>query len=148
MSMDYFTKMRFYPLFCFHHCIIGDLFMIKFFVNTILQWAIMTTRLHLFYVHILFIHELTCMVRFPPPAITTIPVLNCSCLSYDLYDDILPCRFGLMNRPLLDAFGTQASRQFQGFAPQLDPRYVSVPSQTVLPPGGDVHLGWRRSSVW
>uniref|UniRef100_A0A3Q2Z6W3 Transmembrane protein 135 n=1 Tax=Hippocampus comes TaxID=109280 RepID=A0A3Q2Z6W3_HIPCM len=50
-------------------------------------------------------------------------------------------RFGLMNRQLLDVFGTQASRQFQGFAPQLDPRYVSVPSQTVLPPGGDVQLG-------
>ncbi|XP_051902826.1 transmembrane protein 135 [Hippocampus zosterae] len=50
-------------------------------------------------------------------------------------------RFGLMNRQLLDVFGTQASRQFQGFSPQLDPRYVSVPSQTVLPLGGDVQLG-------
>ncbi|XP_077403488.1 transmembrane protein 135 [Vanacampus margaritifer] len=50
-------------------------------------------------------------------------------------------RFGLMNRQLLDVFGTHASRNFQGFVPQLDPRYVSVPHQTMLPPGGDVQLG-------
>ncbi|XP_037125279.1 transmembrane protein 135 [Syngnathus acus] len=50
-------------------------------------------------------------------------------------------RFGLMNRQLLDVFGTQASRNFGGFVPQLDPRYVSMPSHTMLPPGGDVQLG-------
>ncbi|XP_061558307.1 transmembrane protein 135 [Phycodurus eques] len=50
-------------------------------------------------------------------------------------------RFGMMNRQLLDVFGTQASRDFQGFVPQLDPRYVSVPSQAMLPLGGDVQLG-------
>ncbi|XP_077596026.1 transmembrane protein 135 [Stigmatopora nigra] len=50
-------------------------------------------------------------------------------------------RFGLMNRQLLDVFGTQASKNFQGFSPKLDPRYVSVPSKTMLLPGGDVHLG-------
>uniref|UniRef100_G3QBI7 Transmembrane protein 135 n=1 Tax=Gasterosteus aculeatus aculeatus TaxID=481459 RepID=G3QBI7_GASAC len=45
-------------------------------------------------------------------------------------------RFALMNRQLLDVFGTQASRDFKGFVPKLDPRYT-----TVLPPGGDVQLG-------
>uniref|UniRef100_A0A673APY3 Transmembrane protein 135 n=1 Tax=Sphaeramia orbicularis TaxID=375764 RepID=A0A673APY3_9TELE len=42
-------------------------------------------------------------------------------------------RFALMNRQLLDVFGTQASRDFKGFVPKLDPRYTTVPSQTVLP---------------
>ncbi|KAM8900384.1 transmembrane protein 135 [Spinachia spinachia] len=45
-------------------------------------------------------------------------------------------RFALMNRQLLDVFGTQASRDFRGFVPKLDPRYI-----TVLPPGGDIQLG-------
>ncbi|KAM6911345.1 transmembrane protein 135 isoform 2-T3 [Lycodopsis pacificus] len=45
-------------------------------------------------------------------------------------------RFALMNRQLLDVFGTQASRDFKGFAPKLDPRYT-----TVLPPGADIQLG-------
>uniref|UniRef100_A0A3Q3IZC1 Transmembrane protein 135 n=1 Tax=Monopterus albus TaxID=43700 RepID=A0A3Q3IZC1_MONAL len=44
-------------------------------------------------------------------------------------------RFALMNRQLLDAFGTQASRDFKGFVPKLDPRYM-----TVLPPGADIQL--------
>uniref|UniRef100_A0A7N6BIX0 Transmembrane protein 135 n=1 Tax=Anabas testudineus TaxID=64144 RepID=A0A7N6BIX0_ANATE len=39
-------------------------------------------------------------------------------------------RFALMNRQLLDVFGTQASRDFKGFVPKLDPRFT-----TVLPPG-------------
>uniref|UniRef100_A0A8C5DCH7 Transmembrane protein 135 n=1 Tax=Gouania willdenowi TaxID=441366 RepID=A0A8C5DCH7_GOUWI len=38
-------------------------------------------------------------------------------------------RFALMNRHLLDVFGTQASRDFKGFVPKLDPRYISVCSQ-------------------
>ncbi|KAF1378554.1 hypothetical protein PFLUV_G00191760 [Perca fluviatilis] len=45
-------------------------------------------------------------------------------------------RFALMNRQLLDVFGTQASRDFKGFVPKLDPRYT-----TVLPPGVDIQLG-------
>ncbi|XP_017273420.1 transmembrane protein 135 [Kryptolebias marmoratus] len=45
-------------------------------------------------------------------------------------------RFALMNRELLDVFGTQASRNFKGFAPKLDPQHA-----TVLPPGGDIQLG-------
>ncbi|XP_054610962.1 transmembrane protein 135 isoform X2 [Dunckerocampus dactyliophorus] len=49
-------------------------------------------------------------------------------------------RFALMNRQLLDVFGTQASRDFQGFVPTLDPRYVTVPSQMTLPQGGDIQL--------
>uniref|UniRef100_A0A8C9Z8S5 Transmembrane protein 135 n=1 Tax=Sander lucioperca TaxID=283035 RepID=A0A8C9Z8S5_SANLU len=44
-------------------------------------------------------------------------------------------RFALMNRQLLDVFGTQASRDFKGFVPKLDPRYT-----TVLPPGLPVGL--------
>uniref|UniRef100_A0A8C5DCF6 Transmembrane protein 135 n=1 Tax=Gouania willdenowi TaxID=441366 RepID=A0A8C5DCF6_GOUWI len=50
-------------------------------------------------------------------------------------------RFALMNRHLLDVFGTQASRDFKGFVPKLDPRYISVCSQAMLPPGGDIQLG-------
>ncbi|XP_069002472.1 transmembrane protein 135 [Embiotoca jacksoni] len=50
-------------------------------------------------------------------------------------------RFALMNRQLLDVFGTQASRDFKGFVPKLDPRYTTVPSQTVLLPEGDIQLG-------
>uniref|UniRef100_A0A7N6B0L4 Transmembrane protein 135 n=1 Tax=Anabas testudineus TaxID=64144 RepID=A0A7N6B0L4_ANATE len=45
-------------------------------------------------------------------------------------------RFALMNRQLLDVFGTQASRDFKGFVPKLDPRFT-----TVLPPGVDIQLG-------
>lgn len=52
-------------------------------------------------------------------------------------------RFALMNRQLLDVFGTQASRDFKGFVPKLDPRYT-----TVLPPGGDVQLGWVGTRSW
>lgn len=51
-------------------------------------------------------------------------------------------RFALMNRQLLDVFGTEASRDFKGFVPKLDPRYTTVPSNTVLLPGGDILLGW------
>uniref|UniRef100_A0A3P9PK28 Transmembrane protein 135 n=1 Tax=Poecilia reticulata TaxID=8081 RepID=A0A3P9PK28_POERE len=43
-------------------------------------------------------------------------------------------RFALMNRELLDVFGTEASRNFKGFGPSLI-------SRTVLPPGGDAKLG-------
>lgn len=48
-----------------------------------------------------------------------------------------------MNRHALDVFGTQASRDFKGFVPKLDPRFT-----TVLSPGVDLQLGWpgtRRS---
>uniref|UniRef100_A0A8C2XPN0 Transmembrane protein 135 n=1 Tax=Cyclopterus lumpus TaxID=8103 RepID=A0A8C2XPN0_CYCLU len=45
-------------------------------------------------------------------------------------------RFALMNRQMLDVFGTQASQDFKGFAPKLDPRYT-----TMLPPGADIQLG-------
>ncbi|XP_041808170.1 transmembrane protein 135 [Chelmon rostratus] len=45
-------------------------------------------------------------------------------------------RFALMHRQLLDVFGTQASRDFKGFVPKLDPRFA-----TVLPPGADIQLG-------
>ncbi|KAM4726753.1 transmembrane protein 135 isoform 1-T1 [Anableps anableps] len=50
-------------------------------------------------------------------------------------------RFALMNRELLDMFGTEASRNFKGFVPKLDPRYTTVLSRTVLPPGADAKLG-------
>ncbi|XP_067113330.1 transmembrane protein 135 [Osmerus mordax] len=50
-------------------------------------------------------------------------------------------RFALMNRHVLDAFGTQASRDFKGFVPKLDPRYTTVLTQTLAPPGGDITLG-------
>uniref|UniRef100_A0A3B5AIZ9 Transmembrane protein 135 n=1 Tax=Stegastes partitus TaxID=144197 RepID=A0A3B5AIZ9_9TELE len=50
-------------------------------------------------------------------------------------------RFALMNRHLLDVFGTQASRDFKGFVPKLDPRYTTVPSQALLLPGGEIQLG-------
>ncbi|KAF6717195.1 Transmembrane protein 135 [Oryzias melastigma] len=50
-------------------------------------------------------------------------------------------RFALMNRKLLDAFGTQASRDFKDFVPKLDPRFSTPPSLTTLPAGGDVQLG-------
>uniref|UniRef100_A0A8C6X4Y2 Transmembrane protein 135 n=1 Tax=Naja naja TaxID=35670 RepID=A0A8C6X4Y2_NAJNA len=33
-------------------------------------------------------------------------------------------RFGIMNRKVLDAFGTEASRNFKDFCPELDPRYT------------------------
>ncbi|KAA0703967.1 Transmembrane protein 135 [Triplophysa tibetana] len=36
-------------------------------------------------------------------------------------------RFALMNRKVLDTFGTQASRNFHDFTPKLDPRYVMCP---------------------
>lgn len=49
-------------------------------------------------------------------------------------------RFALMNRQLLDVFGTQASRDFKGFVPKLDPRYTTIPSQ-ILPPGDEIQLG-------
>ncbi|XP_072433856.1 transmembrane protein 135 isoform X3 [Chiloscyllium punctatum] len=42
-------------------------------------------------------------------------------------------RFALMNRRALDVFGTQASRDFKGFIPRLDPRY------TVVTPELDIH---------
>ncbi|XP_068187224.1 transmembrane protein 135 isoform X2 [Antennarius striatus] len=45
-------------------------------------------------------------------------------------------RFALMNRHVLDVFGTNASRDFKGFVPKLDPRFT-----TMLPPGADFHLG-------
>ncbi|KAJ8280431.1 hypothetical protein GJAV_G00054480 [Gymnothorax javanicus] len=35
-------------------------------------------------------------------------------------------RFALMNRKVLDAFGTNASQEFHGFLPKLDPRYTVV----------------------
>uniref|UniRef100_A0A8C6PU34 Transmembrane protein 135 n=1 Tax=Nothobranchius furzeri TaxID=105023 RepID=A0A8C6PU34_NOTFU len=50
-------------------------------------------------------------------------------------------RFALMNRELLDVFGTQASMNFKGFVPKLDPRHLAVPGLTVLPPGSDIHIG-------
>ncbi|TRY83144.1 hypothetical protein DNTS_020656, partial [Danionella cerebrum] len=44
-------------------------------------------------------------------------------------------RFSLMNRKVLDVFGTEASRHFEDFTPKLDPRYVLCPDNT------DVQLG-------
>uniref|UniRef100_A0A8D3A9W0 Transmembrane protein 135 n=1 Tax=Scophthalmus maximus TaxID=52904 RepID=A0A8D3A9W0_SCOMX len=35
-------------------------------------------------------------------------------------------RFAVMNRHLLDVFGTQASRDFKGFVPKLDPRFTTI----------------------
>uniref|UniRef100_A0A8B9HSX3 Transmembrane protein 135 n=1 Tax=Astyanax mexicanus TaxID=7994 RepID=A0A8B9HSX3_ASTMX len=36
-------------------------------------------------------------------------------------------RFALMNRKVLDVFGTEASKHFKGFTPKLDPKYMLVP---------------------
>uniref|UniRef100_A0A3P8YQI6 Transmembrane protein 135 n=1 Tax=Esox lucius TaxID=8010 RepID=A0A3P8YQI6_ESOLU len=44
-------------------------------------------------------------------------------------------RFDFMNRKVLDVFGTQASRDFHGFLPKLDPRYIITPTLT---PGTDI----------
>lgn len=44
-------------------------------------------------------------------------------------------RFALMNRKVLDVFGTEASRQFGDYTPKLDPRYVLCPIDM------DVQLG-------
>ncbi|KAI1893945.1 hypothetical protein AGOR_G00128870 [Albula goreensis] len=44
-------------------------------------------------------------------------------------------RFAVMNRKALDVFGTNASQEFHGFIPKLDPRY------TVVQPDLEVHLG-------
>ncbi|KAJ8412614.1 hypothetical protein AAFF_G00129500 [Aldrovandia affinis] len=43
-------------------------------------------------------------------------------------------RFALMNRNVLDVFQTEASREFHGFIPKLDPRYM------VVAPAVDVQL--------
>ncbi|XP_013858672.1 transmembrane protein 135 [Austrofundulus limnaeus] len=48
-------------------------------------------------------------------------------------------RFALMNRELLDVFGTQASLKFK--VPKPDPLQATVLGHTVLPPGGDITLG-------
>uniref|UniRef100_A0A671P427 Transmembrane protein 135 n=1 Tax=Sinocyclocheilus anshuiensis TaxID=1608454 RepID=A0A671P427_9TELE len=44
-------------------------------------------------------------------------------------------RFALMNRKVLDVFGTEASKHFGDFTPKLDPRYVLCPIDM------DVQLG-------
>uniref|UniRef100_A0A8C2JAW3 Transmembrane protein 135 n=1 Tax=Cyprinus carpio TaxID=7962 RepID=A0A8C2JAW3_CYPCA len=44
-------------------------------------------------------------------------------------------RFALMNRKVLDVFGTEASKQFGDFTPKLDPRFVLSPIDV------DVQLG-------
>ncbi|XP_010226816.1 PREDICTED: transmembrane protein 135 [Tinamus guttatus] len=41
-------------------------------------------------------------------------------------------RFAVMNRKVLDVFGTEASKNFQGFIPKLDPRYTVVPPERPL----------------
>lgn len=60
--------------------------------------------------------------------------MNCT---QNICQDVLlsPSRFALMNRLLLDVFGTQASRDFKGFVPKLDPRFI-----TKLPLGADIQL--------
>lgn len=35
-------------------------------------------------------------------------------------------RFAVMNRKVLDVFGTGASKNFPDFTPRLDPRYTTV----------------------
>ncbi|XP_076876217.1 transmembrane protein 135 [Brachyhypopomus gauderio] len=42
-------------------------------------------------------------------------------------------RFALMNRKALDSFGTEASRRFPHFTPQLDPKYMLVPPDVGVP---------------
>ncbi|XP_026536265.1 transmembrane protein 135 [Notechis scutatus] len=46
-------------------------------------------------------------------------------------------RFGVMNRKVLDAFGTEASKNFKDFCPELDPRY------TVCPPERPLEKSWN-----
>ena len=46
-------------------------------------------------------------------------------------------RFAMMNRQVLDVFGTQASKDFGGVIPKLDPLHIT----TLLPSGGDTTLG-------
>ncbi|XP_062869890.1 transmembrane protein 135 [Trichomycterus rosablanca] len=43
-------------------------------------------------------------------------------------------RFALMNRKVLDVFGTEASRNFKDFTPKLDPRYMLVPPAVDVTP--------------
>ena len=62
--------------------------------------------------------------------------LDCHSLSVKFNPSVTFPRFAVMNRHLLDVFGTQASRDFKGFVPKLDPRFT-----TVLPPGADIQLG-------
>ncbi len=50
-------------------------------------------------------------------------------------------RFALMNRKVLDVFGTEASKRFGDFTPKLDPRYVLCPIDM------DVQLGWQAVGV-
>ncbi|XP_051677404.1 transmembrane protein 135 isoform X2 [Oryctolagus cuniculus] len=38
-------------------------------------------------------------------------------------------KFAVMNRKVLDVFGTSASKHFQDFTPRLDPRYTTVPPE-------------------
>ncbi|XP_058401432.1 transmembrane protein 135 isoform X4 [Diceros bicornis minor] len=38
-------------------------------------------------------------------------------------------KFAVMNRKVLDVFGTGASKHFQDFIPRLDPRYTTVPPE-------------------
>ncbi|XP_040820300.1 transmembrane protein 135 isoform X2 [Ochotona curzoniae] len=38
-------------------------------------------------------------------------------------------KFAVMNRKVLDVFGTSASKCFQDFTPRLDPRYTTVPPE-------------------
>ncbi|XP_054830230.1 transmembrane protein 135 isoform X3 [Eublepharis macularius] len=46
-------------------------------------------------------------------------------------------RFAVMNRKVLDAFGTEASMHFKDFVPKLDPRY------TIEPPELPVERSWK-----
>lgn len=61
-------------------------------------------------------------------------VLHCHQKMFKAF--LFPSRFALMNRKVLDVFGTQASKDFKGFVPRLDPHFTSV-----LPPGADINLG-------
>ncbi|XP_034034251.1 transmembrane protein 135 [Thalassophryne amazonica] len=49
-------------------------------------------------------------------------------------------RFALMNRQLLDVFGTEASRDFKVFVPKLDPCCTMLDGNIVLRPETDIQL--------
>lgn len=51
--------------------------------------------------------------------------------------NLLFSRFEVMNRRVLDVFGTEASMHFKNFKPPLDPRY------TVVPPELPVEQSWK-----
>ncbi|KAF4793238.1 hypothetical protein TURU_113263 [Turdus rufiventris] len=58
--------------------------------------------------------------------------LDCVSVELKVEGDSSPFSFALMNRKVLDVFGTEASKNFKDFTPKLDPRYTVVPPELPL----------------